>query len=108
MPGSVTVNKQIRPKEVPFKVDELGTLHIHHLAADKDAVVEYKHIVKFIVLLLRNLVIKELSKYLNINYISLDADINENPDVELIYEKAGFKSLGTKGELPSMICPVYE
>lgn len=41
MPGSVTVNKQIRPKEVPFKVDELGTLHIHHLAADKDAVVEY-------------------------------------------------------------------
>lgn len=49
MSGSITVNSKTRPKEVPFKVDQLGTLHIHHLAADRDAVAEYTHIVKFIV-----------------------------------------------------------
>lgn len=108
MPGSVSINKDTRPVEVPIQVEELGTLHVHHLAADKESVSEYKHIVKFILLLLRDLVINKLSQYLNINYISLDADVNENPDIEHIYENAGFKSLGTKGELPSMICPVYE
>lgn len=107
MPGSVTVGNKTRPAEVPEKVDELGTLHIHHLAADKYAVEQYRHIVKYIVLLLRNLIINHVSTYLNISYISLDADINENPDIEDIYENAGFKALGYKGELPSMICPVY-
>lgn len=108
MPGSVTVYGDIRPDTVSPKVDELGTLHIHHLAADRDAVESYKHIVKFILLLIKHLIINQLSKYINIAYISLDADINENPDLVGIYENAGFKMLGYKGELPSMICAVYD
>lgn len=108
MPGSVTVYRDTRPDEVSPKIDELGTLHIHHLAADRDAVENYKHIVRFILLLIKNLIINKISKYINIAYISLDADINENPDLIGIYESAGFKMLGFKGELPSMICAVYD
>ncbi len=110
--GSVEINSKLKSlfpeKDFPPYADKAGTLHIHHLAGDKDFCCEYKHIISFCKDYLRAMIITRLMKFLNITFISLDADINTDENVEEKYKKSGFKTVGTSFELPFMIAPVFE
>lgn len=112
LPGTVSIDKSLKehfPKvSFPAYADKLGTLHIHHLAGDADFCYEYKHIIRFIVDYLRAMVVFKLNEYLQIGFISLDADINTDENIDKKYEKAGFKQVGMSMELPLMLLPVYD
>ena len=112
LPGSVSIDKSLRSQfpelTFPAYADKLGTLHIHHLAGDAAFCSEYKHIIRFIVDYLRALVVFELNERLRIGFISLDADINTDENIDKKYESAGFKQIGMSMELPLMLLPVYE
>jgi hypothetical protein len=112
LPGSVSIDKSLKgqfPELVfPSYADKLGTLHVHHLAGDALFCSEYKHVIRFIMDYLRALVVYELNSFLRIGFISLDADINTDENIDKKYESAGFKQVGMSLELPLMLLPVYE
>lgn len=110
--GSVEMNNRIKAlfphKKYPNYADKAGTLHIHHLAGDKNFCMKYKHIILFCKNYIRTMIINHMMKFLNISFISLDADINNDEEVEIKYQKAGFQTVGQDFELPLMIAPVFD
>ena len=111
LPGTIEVNRAFKSEfstiDFPNAADKIGTIHIHHLAGDFEFCKEYRHIIKLTVEYVRTMIVNHINKYLNVCFISLDADINTDPDLEEKYKAAGFVSVGYNGELPLMVCPVY-
>lgn len=111
LPGIAEIDGNLREQfpniNIPKYADKVGTLHIHHLAGDIDFCKKYKHLIKFIVNYLRAMIINVLSSYLKIMFISLDADINNDEDIDKKYEKSGFRQVKMNFELPFMLHPVY-
>ena len=111
LPGTVSVDKSLKAQfpelSFPAYADKIGTLHVHHLAGDALFCSGYRHIIRFIMDYLRALIVYRLNDYLRIAFISLDADINTDEDIEKKYERAGFRRVGMSMELPLMLLPVY-
>ena len=107
-PDMISFSKESRPDNVPMHIDTAGAIKIHYLASSLDFAENYSHIVKFIILLVKNLITKILNKNLNIRYITLDADDQSgNKDIVEIYKNVGFYVAGKSFELDYMIYDIY-
>ncbi|EMB28477.1 hypothetical protein [Treponema denticola] len=107
-PDMIGFSKENRPDNVPLHIDTAGAIKIHYLASSLDFAEKYSHIVKFIILLVKNLIAKILNKNLNIRYITLDADDQSgNKDIVEIYKSVGFYVAGKSFELDYMIYDIY-
>lgn len=119
LPGTVKINRATKQsffsdkQDIPPIVDIAGTVHIHHLAADKDFSAQYKHIIRFITNILKHQIITKIDEHMHVSYITLDADIDTDEDLVEKYEHSGFTEIPNmqgedEGTLPLMITFIYD
>lgn len=113
----------IMPDQIYFKDKEkkypncqpgAGAIKIHMLAASDNLVRRYSHIAEY---LIENIIylIVNVNQYLNIHYITLDADVPDdpfsysaNPHIQDVYENIGFVKNDDNGLVVSMFLNIYK